>query len=389
MKTLLCLAHTFKGEDFLREAKEQGCRVILLTRNKFRASPWPWDCIDEFYTMESLDQALPLVCELFRHRSIDLIFGLQEHDVERAARLREHLCLTGMSCESAYRFRDKLCMREVTTRAGVPNPEFVHTLNHQDLRDYTQRVKPPWMLKPRSEAGSLGIVRIESEAELWQALHRLGDEASHYLLEQRMHGDVFHVDSLVHQSEVCFSQAHRYGVPPFQVWNRGGVFWTASLGADDPILQDLLSLNHRAIRALGLKNGVAHVEFIQCAQGQILFLEAAARVGGANIDVLVERATGVNLWREWLKLELQGSDYRPPTRCDRSAVLMQCLSREKHPNLSALEAEEIVWKLDLEQHAGLIVCSAHSATVKSMAERCLQELQQEHLAVLPPPKKSI
>jgi carbamoylphosphate synthase large subunit len=386
MKTILCLAHTFKGTGFLREAKRQGCKTILLTRERFRESPWPWEVVDEFHTLETLDDVLGLVCQLVRSQRIDLVFGLQEHDVDRAAALREFLCLPGMSSETANRFRDKLCMREVTSLAGIPNPPFVHILHHGAIDEYTREVTSPWMLKPRAEAGAFGIVRVESAAQLWNVVGELGDEASHYLLEQRVHGHVYHVDSLIHQGAVCFAQAHRYGVPPFEVWNRGGVFQTASLHAEDPTLTELLRLNQEVLSALGLENGAAHVEFIECEQGRILFLEAAARVGGANIDVLVEMATGVNLWREWLRIELLGKAYRPPTPRHDSAILMQCLAKQKHPDLEALQGAEIVWKLKLDQHAGVIVASPDHVLAKTTATRCLRELEANHLAVLPPLK---
>jgi len=244
------------------------------------------------------------------------------------------------------------------------------------------------MLKPRSEAGALGISRIENQAQLWSSIARLGREAPNYLLEQRVGGRVYHLDSLVHQGRVCFSQAHRYATPPFEVWNHGGIFRTASLAHDDPALEELCAMNERVLDSLGLLNGVAHVEFIEHSSGAFFFLEAAARVGGANIDILVEQASGVNLWREWLKIELLGDQYQPPIRRHDRAVLMQCLARDEHPDLSALQAPEIVWRLDMPRHAGLIVVSSEKDAVEGVADLCQRELEAEHLAVVPPLSKA-
>ena len=63
--------------------------------------------------------------------------------------------------------------------------------------------------------------------------------------------------------------------------------------------------------------GVAHTELIKSHNdGQFYFLETAARVGGANIAEMVEAATGINLWREWAKIELNSQDatYQLPDR---------------------------------------------------------------------------
>jgi biotin carboxylase len=386
MPALLFLSHDHRGMALLREAKAQGYRTILLTRDRFRDADWPWEAIDEFFVLPSLDEALPLVTRLMREQHIDRILAVHERDVQRAAALREIFCLPGMTREVALRFRDKLAMRQVTSEAGIPNPPFVHLLHHPTVHRFTLECEPPWMLKPRSEAGSLGIARIESAAALWNAVERLGDEASHYLLEQRIHGEVYHLDSLVHQSRVVFCQTHHYGTPPFEVWNHGGVFSSASLASDDPVAVQLSRLNQRVLLALGLNQGVAHVEFLGGAGGSFSFLEAACRVGGANIDALVEKASGVNLWREWLKIELQGEGYRPPERRYDSAVLLQCLARQVHPDLSDLVADEIVWKLELPQHAGVIVAAPNAARVRQSADRLKHRLEASHLAVLPPQK---
>ena len=65
------------------------------------------------------------------------------------------------------------------------------------------------------------------------------------------------------------------------------------------------ALNREVIAAMGMVRGVTHAEFIRGeADGQFYFLEIAARVGGAHIDLMIEHATGLNLWEEWARIEL-------------------------------------------------------------------------------------
>ena len=47
--TFLCIATYRKGDEFLRECRRQGCRVLLLTEEQLRNSDWPRESIDEFY----------------------------------------------------------------------------------------------------------------------------------------------------------------------------------------------------------------------------------------------------------------------------------------------------------------------------------------------------
>jgi biotin carboxylase len=88
------------------------------------------------------------------------------------------------------------------------------------------------------------------------------------------------------------------------------------------------------LQAFGLQQGVAHTEFLRGEDGRYYFVETAARVGGANIEQLVEAASGVNLWAEWAKLEataVRGQPYPLPTDAGRYAGLLVCLARRNIP----------------------------------------------------------
>ena len=211
--------------------------------------------------------------------------------------LREHLRMPGMGDTTARHFRDKLAMRVRARERGVLVPDFVHVLNYDRIREFMARVPPPWLLKPRSEASSLGIKKINAPEEVWPVLDMLGDRQSYYVLESFVPGEVYHVDSIVSEREVVFSEVHQYGRPPFSVMHEGGVFSTRTVerGSVDEI--ELTTRNQELIEALGLVRGVTHAEFLKgSANGRFYFIECAARVGGANIAELVEATTGLNLW---------------------------------------------------------------------------------------------
>lgn len=103
--------------------------------------------------------------------------------------------------------------------------------------------------------------------------------------------------------------------------------------------------------------------------------------------MLVEKASGVSLWSEWLKLELQGEHYRPPRRVYRAAALLQCLSRQEQPDLGDLQCPETVWTLRMPRHAGVILASPDRDSVTGQAQIVLHKLEREHLAIVPPIKK--
>ena len=59
--TLLCIATYRKGDEFLKECRRQGCRVLLLTEEKLRDSDWPRDSIDAFYYVRRDMPARPTI----------------------------------------------------------------------------------------------------------------------------------------------------------------------------------------------------------------------------------------------------------------------------------------------------------------------------------------
>ena len=391
--TILCVSSYEKGQEFLRTCKALGCRVYLLTVEKLRNGDWPREAIDEMFFMPEELPLAPLlnaVTYAARTRKIDRIVALDEFDMENVSALREHLRIPGMGLTTVRYFRDKLAMRARAKEAGVNVPEFVHVLNHDELREFMARVPAPWLLKPRSQASGIGMKKLQRAEELWPLLDRLGDDQSHYLLEQFVPGSVFHVDSVVNEKQVLFGDAHAYGVPPLDVSHAGGVFTTRTLERDSEDAKALRVINQRLIDALGLLRGVTHAEFLKAhADGRLYFIEIAARVGGAYISDVVDAATGVNLWREWAKLEVGGgrTPYSLPTpRSDYAGVVVS-LARQEEPDTSAYTDPEIVYRVKKYHHAGFVVKSADPARVKDLLESYTRRFVNDFLARQPVPDK--
>jgi len=372
IQRFLCLASYEKGQDFLRQCAEMGVRPTLVT-------------MPSGLTRE---QILNTVSWMARGRRFDRIIALDEFDLETAAQIREHMRIPGMGVTTSAFYRDKLAMRIGARDSGFLVPEFCRVLNYDDLRDYMNRVKPPWLLKPRSEASALGIRKIQAPEQLWQALEELGDRQSHYLLEQFVPGDIFHVDSIVSERRVAFSVVHQYGRPPMQVMHDGGVFTTRTVDRSSRDWSELSAMNAGLAPALGMVRGVTHAEYIRShADGRYYFLEIAARVGGAFIADLVEVATGVNLWREWARLEvdfLRSESYLVPhERLDYAGSVL-CLAQTAEPDTSAFNDPEIVVRMKKHHHAGLIVKSENPERVQALLERYSADFARMYLASMPP-----
>lgn len=237
----------------------------------------------------------------------------------------------------------------------------------------------------------MGIQTIHQPDQLWPVLEKLGDRQSYFLLERFLPGDVFHVDGLVEDGKPLFAEAHQYARPPMSVYQGGGVFVTRTLERNSTVARSLRALTKRLLKALGATRGAFHAEYIRSqADGTFHFLECAARVGGANIAEAVEFATGLNLWVEWARLEiahLRGRPYQLPEQRAHYSGLINCLSRQEYPDLSAYQDPEVVWRSDKKQHAGLILSSPDAERLQSLLDEYSQRFAQDFLAVLPPQEK--
>jgi biotin carboxylase len=304
--------------------------------------------------------------------------------------LREHLRVPGMGETTARYFRDKLAERMKARNFGILVPDFVHVVNDDQIRQFADATPLPWILKPRSQAAAIGMKKIERADDLWPAIDALGDRRSFYVLEQFVAGDVFHVDAVVWDRVVVFQAMHRYGQPPYQVAHGGGIFTTTSVAKDDPAWAALEKINRDVLTTFGIMRGVTHTEFIRsAADGRFLFLETAARVGGAFIVNLVEAETGLNLWHEWAKLEIAGEDghYEAPPTIERYAGLVLTLAKQEWPDTSAYADPEIVYRVKKAKHAGLIVASADDTRVRALLDDYAARFQQDFYASAPAPER--
>ena len=393
---VVCLASYFKGVDFLSACAEQGARVFLLTREKALGERWPREQLADLVALPdnaSPDLFIHLIAQLARRKRIDRLVALEEYDVLTAALAREHLRLPGLSFSTARLFRDKLAMRVQAQEAGIRVPAFVHALNYEAIKDFMNRVPPPWVLKPRSDVSAIGIQKLEELEEVWRALDALNartrwdEQADNYLLERFVAGDVYHVDSLVKDGEVIFAGANRYGRPPMEVAHQGGVFISHTVERDSEDEQQLFELNRTLLGSLGLTRGAAHAEFIRSRRdGHFYFLEVGARVGGAFTAENHEAASGINLWREWAKIELSDGEHPyqlPVTRRDYSGIVLS-LAREEHPDTSHYTEPEIVYRVDKSHHVGLIVRASDRERVRELLDNYARRFLEEFSAVAPP-----
>ncbi|WP_224365269.1 ATP-grasp domain-containing protein [Hyalangium versicolor] len=391
---VLCLASFFKGNRFFQRLHEEGCYVILITSERFKDEDWARQYIHEFHSVPSFEDRAALingVAWLFRERRIDRIVALDDFDVEVGAALREHFRLPGMGDTAARFFRDKLAMRVKARELGINVPRFTPVFHYPDVAKFLEEVPAPWLIKPRSEASAVGIKKLQSADEAWATIHGLGDRQSFHVLEQMIPGDLYHVDSITQDGEIAFVEVGRYGRPLLEVAHEGGIYVTRTMRRDSKEAAELIKANAAVLKGFGLRRGASHTEFIIGRDdGKPYFIETSARVGGANISETVEAATGVNLWSEWAKLEIEGEGfaYKAPRSREEFGGVIISLARDEYPDTSSFSDPEIVDRLKKKNHIGFVVRSPKQERVEELLKNYLERISREFHASLPAPAKS-
>ncbi len=394
--SILCIASFFKGEDFMRAAKAEGCTVYLITSSQLKDEQWPHDSIDEaFYVNDingekgvwNMDEVIAGLAWVVRSRPIDRVVSLDDFDVEKGAAIREHFRIPGMGQTTCRYFRDKLAMRVKAAAAGIRVPAFSPLFNDDEINNYLDTVKAPWLIKPRGEASATGIKKAHSKEEAWDILHHLGDRRHQFLIEQFRSGDVFHSDAINMDEKVVFCRNSRYLSTPMEVAHGGGVFRSTTVEFDSADDKELHKMNELVMQAFGMNYSASHTEFIKDREtGAFVFLETACRVGGANLAEMVEMSSGINLWREWARVEAavaRGEKYKLPKVRNDYAGIVVSLSRHQWPDSSGFNDAEIVWRMNKEHHIGLIVQSKKAARVLELLDTYTHRVFNDFHAAAP------
>ena len=396
--TYLCISFYFKGEAFLRSCKSLGNTVYLLTHKKLEDKPWPRESVYEFFYLENdsndpdhIHHIVKGVAWLLREKKIDAIVALDDFDVEKAASLREEFRIPGMGQTTARYFRDKLAMRMRAAEAGIRVPAFTSLFHNEDIHRFTNTVPGPWFLKPRSEASATGIKKVHNADELWYHIHALGDRRHQFLVEQFKPGDVYHSDALSFNGKLEFCWNSKYLATPFDVAHGAGIFRSATLDPGSSDFSQLTRLTGEVMNAFGMKHSASHTEFIKSYDdGEYYFLETSSRVGGAHLAVMVEAATGINLWAEWAKIEYAaatGTKYTVKPLHKKFSGILISLARQEQPDLSVFNAPEMYWLMKEKSHVGMVLQAKDASTVRQLLDEYAEIVKRDYHASAPVPDK--
>jgi biotin carboxylase len=233
-----------------------------------------------------------------------LLAALEQLQVPLAA-VREELGIPGMDVATARSFRDKSRMKAVLAQAGVPCARFRLVTSPAEARSFVDEVGLPVVAKPPAGAGARGTVRLDEPAmvDAW-----LGAEppapGRPALLEEFLSGAEHSWDAVVLGGEVRFRSISRYLPTPLEVLRNPWMQWVVLLPRELPAAEygGIDEVAPAALRALGLRTGLAHMEWFRRPDGTVAVSEVGARPPGAQITSLLSYAHDLDFYRAWARL---------------------------------------------------------------------------------------
>jgi D-alanine-D-alanine ligase-like ATP-grasp enzyme len=247
---------------------------------------------------------------------VDRLVGILEQLQVPLAQVREWLGITGMDVATARNFRDKSRMKQVLREAGIPCAH--HRLVHDPAAAaaFVDEVGFPVVVKPPAGAGAKSTFRLDSADDLraWLAVQPPSGGAP-ALLEEFVVGDEHSFDSVTLDGEVVWRSVSHYLPTPLEVLRNPWMQWAVLLPRElDPATYaDIDRAGPAAVRALGHRQGLTHMEWFRRADGSVAVSEVAARPPGAQLSAAIAYAHDVDLHRVWADLEIRGR-FDPPER---------------------------------------------------------------------------
>lgn len=227
------------------------------------------------------------------------VVGLFEHTVYPAAVLRDHFGVPGTRAEVALRCRDKVEMKRALQGSDVPVPRFWpvdSSTTAEELQGLLTGVPGRMVLKPRGQAGSVGIGVFPSVAEVLDHAATAGFEEG-CELEEFVDGSVCHLDGVVRDGVVRFLSVSRYLGTCLDF--KTEAVPVGSVTFDDPDTVDrAATFTAAALNRLHLYDSSFHLEAFLSPSGEFVFLEIACRFGGAGVPTQLRLAAGFDIARE-------------------------------------------------------------------------------------------
>jgi len=244
-----------------------------------------------------------------RHGEIHRIVGILEPLMEQMGQARERFGVKGTSSHTAGLFRDKAAMKDALRAAGLPVARHALVTSEAEGRAFVEKVGLPIVLKPPAGMGAKATFRVTSIEALGRALAGMRvSPQSPMLAEEFLQGREFSFETVTTGGKPRVHSISRYLPGCLEVVENPWIQWVCMLPRelDEPVFEKARKVGYAAIEALGLDDGMTHMEWFERKDGSLAIGEIAQRPPGANITLMTGVAHGIDPYRAWARAVVDG-----------------------------------------------------------------------------------
>ena len=239
----------------------------------------------------------------------DRVECLWEIGVVLAARMREAFDVPGLRVEQAVTFRDKEVMKATLDAAGIRTPHHYRARSRAEVEEAARAVGYPLIVKPIDGAGSEDTHTARSEEELQRVIEAVA-HVPEVSVEEFIEGKEFTYDAILADGETLFENVAWYRPKPLVArqnpWMSPQAVCLADL--DQPDVAPGVELGRRALKALGYRTGMAHMEwYLSDKTGEAIFGEVGARAPGGRLSHGMNYACDGDVFQLWAEAIARGS----------------------------------------------------------------------------------
>ncbi|MFB4212512.1 acetyl-CoA carboxylase biotin carboxylase subunit family protein [Shouchella sp. JSM 1781072] len=302
------------------------------------------------------DSVLDQLEKIHEQDPIIAVLPLAEFSVTLAAQINQHFLLGGLPPSMARLSRDKYAFREALQEKQLRTVAFAAVEQRADAYEFATKHGFPIMIKPRTLSGSVGVFRCNGTEDLEKAFDYLMDHnlEQDCIVEQFVEGPEYSVESVMSNGTFVFASVtdkYKLGQGSF-----AEVAHISPSAMEREQTLNTIRFVERALKRIGLKNGISHTEIIINENGDPFIVETAFRAGGDQIPDLVYHSYGINLYRLWISSITQRTVEHPLVTKAKASSMMYFFYPQTHAFNGIERIEELrtvetpITLLDYEQY---------------------------------------
>lgn len=232
-----------------------------------------------------------------KHGNDILIITNAESAVSACGRLRQSF---GIDNDNLVRYVDKIEMKTALENK-IRMPKYVQFSNEDYLNDpdlYYNKIidflGAAIFIKPTNQYSSRGTKKLTNIEDLKEWHSNYQDDFNHVEVDELIEGTLYQCDSFIKDGKILYTHVCEY-INPCHEFVLGKPFGSITLPRDSKDFKVLGKYNATVLKQLGAPHGgMTHLEVFKTKEGELVFLEIAARPAGAQTPQVYQKALNLD-----------------------------------------------------------------------------------------------